>query len=145
MYECIVDWNLSLLVGFDELLCWWCGCNSGSIQGIMAVVQWEVILSVFYFLFYRCSIWMGIKNSDPLPYKNPIFICPSKMGLIMRTPMVGRFPGGRCPQWCPLNNSNSCWLHLMKLGENVYGHNISAKFDNQLNHFSHLRVVALYW
>jgi hypothetical protein len=33
----------------------------------------------------------------------------------------------------------------MKLGENNYGHSISAKFDNQSNHFSHFRVMALYW
>jgi hypothetical protein len=32
----------------------------------------------------------------------------------------------------------------MKLGENVYGHNISAKFNKQPNRFNHFRVMALY-
>jgi hypothetical protein len=57
----------------------------------------------------------------------------------MGTPMAG----GR-PQQYPLNNSNNCGPIFMKLGENVYGHNISAKFDNQPNRFSHFRVMALY-
>jgi hypothetical protein len=33
----------------------------------------------------------------------------------------------------------------MKRWENVYGHNISAMFDNQPNRFSHFRVMALYF
>jgi hypothetical protein len=33
----------------------------------------------------------------------------------------------------------------MKLGENIYGHTISAKFDNQPNRFSNIRVMAIYW
>lgn len=45
---------------------------------------------------------------------------------------------------CPLCNSNSCSPMFMKLGENVYGLNILAKFDNQPNRFSLLRVMALY-
>ena len=35
--------------------------------------------------------------------------------------------------FCPIFNSNNPFLVITKLGHNVYGHDISAKFDNQLD------------
>jgi len=67
-----------------------------------------------------------------------IIICLSKTGQIMGTPMVG---SRRCP--CPLLSSNGYCL-IMKLGETVNGHYISAKFNNQPKGLSRFRVMALY-
>ena len=50
---------------------------------------------------------------------------------------------GSVPIRCPLFNSNSLNRIIMKIGDNVYGHNISAKFDNQQNRPTHAGVMAL--
>ena len=44
---------------------------------------------------------------------------------------------------CPLSSSNTFHRIVMKLGDNVYGHNISVKFDNQPNPSRHSWVVPL--
>ena len=50
--------------------------------------------------------------------------------------------GGRREQ-CPVSNSNKYYPILFKLGGNVYGHNILAKFENGYSRPGHLRVMAL--
>ena len=59
---------------------------------------------------------------------------------IMGTPAAG---GRAAPERRPLSNSNNFYPIFTKLGESVYGHKISVKFDNQLYRPRHMRVMAL--
>ena len=45
---------------------------------------------------------------------------------------------------CPLSNSNKYFSICFKLWDNVYGHNISAKFDNELYRKRRSRVMPPY-
>ena len=66
------------------------------------------------------------------------------VGRIIGTPIAGASQGRHSPQGCPLSYSNSCFLILLRIGGNVFGQNISTRFDNQPKHLSHFRVMALY-
>ena len=52
--------------------------------------------------------------------------------------------GGRRVKRCPLSNSNKYFSICFKLWDNVYGHNISAKFDNELYRKRRSRVMPPY-
>ena len=71
-----------------------------------------------------------------------VFICPysKNTGRVMGKPAAG---GRAAPERRPISNSNNFYPIFTKLSESVYGHKISVKFDNQLYHPRHLRVMAL--